>query len=112
LEKLASIIGALLFLTLGVVVVLAFVDYIQSGHEKTVRGGASRRFLPLFHHLRGSLTFAGAGYSLPRRVLFSLLDGWKVVFAQNSLVIREAVAPKGAAQSSPPVRGTAPTSLW
>jgi hypothetical protein len=36
LEKLATIIGALLFFTLVVVVGLAFVDYIQSGHEKTV----------------------------------------------------------------------------
>jgi hypothetical protein len=34
LRKLASIIGALLFFTLVVVVGLAFVDYIQSGHEK------------------------------------------------------------------------------
>ena len=46
LEKLASIIGALLFITLVIVVGLAFVDYIQSGHEKTVRGGSPRRSLP------------------------------------------------------------------
>jgi hypothetical protein len=46
LEKLATIIGALLFFTLVVVVGLAFVDYIQSGHEKTVRGRSPRRFLP------------------------------------------------------------------
>jgi hypothetical protein len=46
LRKLASIIGALLFFTLVVVVGLAFVDYIQSGHEKTVRGGSPRRSLP------------------------------------------------------------------
>jgi hypothetical protein len=46
LEKLASIIGALLFLTLVVVVGLAFVDYIQSGREKTVRGRSPGRFVP------------------------------------------------------------------
>jgi hypothetical protein len=46
LAKLASIIGALLFFTLVVVVGLAFVDYIQSGHEKTVRGRSPGRFLP------------------------------------------------------------------
>jgi len=46
LDKLASIIGALLFFTLVVVVGLAFVDYIRSGHEKTVRGRSSGRFLP------------------------------------------------------------------
>ena len=46
LRKLASIIGALLFFTLVLVVGLALVDYIQSGHEKTVRGRSPRRFLP------------------------------------------------------------------
>ena len=46
LAKLVSIIGALLFFTLVVVVGLAFVDYIQSGHEKTVRGESRRRSLP------------------------------------------------------------------
>ena len=46
LDKLASIIGALLFFTLVVVVGLAFVDYIRSGHEKTVRGRSPGRFLP------------------------------------------------------------------
>jgi len=46
LAKLASVIGALLFFTLVVVVGLAFIDYIQSGHEKTVRGRSLGRFLP------------------------------------------------------------------
>jgi hypothetical protein len=43
LAKLATIIGALLFFTIVVVVGLAFIDYIESGHEKTVRGGPRRR---------------------------------------------------------------------
>jgi len=43
LAKLATIIGALLFLTIVVVVGLAFIDYIESGHEKTVRAGRRRR---------------------------------------------------------------------
>jgi len=46
LANLASIVGALLFFTLVVVVGLELVDYIQSGHEKTVRGGSPRRCLP------------------------------------------------------------------
>jgi len=46
LEKLATIIGALLFFMIVVVVGLAFIDYIESGHEKTVRGRPPGRFLP------------------------------------------------------------------
>lgn len=45
LKKLASIIVALLFFTLVVATGLAFVDYIESGQEKTVEGGSPRRSL-------------------------------------------------------------------
>jgi len=45
LEKLASIIGALLFFIIVVVVGLALIDYIASGHERTVGGGPPRRSL-------------------------------------------------------------------
>jgi len=45
LAKLTNIIGALLFFAIVVVVGLALIDYIASGHERTVGGGPPRRSL-------------------------------------------------------------------
>jgi len=45
LTKLTNISGALLFFTIVVVVGLALIDYIESGHDRTVAGGPPRRSL-------------------------------------------------------------------
>jgi hypothetical protein len=43
--ELATIIGALLFFTIVVVVGLAFIAYIESANEKTITHGLRRRSL-------------------------------------------------------------------
>jgi len=43
--KLVAIIGALLFFTIVFIVGLAFVDFIESAHEKTIRDAPQRRSL-------------------------------------------------------------------
>ena len=43
LAKIITIIGALLFFTIVFVVGLAFIEYIESADEKTVRHGQRRR---------------------------------------------------------------------
>jgi hypothetical protein len=45
LAKIVTIIGALLFFTIVFVLGLAFIEYIESTDEKTVRHGPRRRFL-------------------------------------------------------------------
>jgi len=45
LTKIVTIIGALLFFTIVFVVGLAFIEYIESVDEKTVRHGQRRRSL-------------------------------------------------------------------
>jgi len=45
LTKIVTIIGALLFFTIVFVVGLAFIEYIESADEKTVRHGQGRRSL-------------------------------------------------------------------
>jgi hypothetical protein len=43
LAKIVTIIGALLFFTIVFVLGLAFIEYIESADEKTVRHGPRRR---------------------------------------------------------------------
>jgi len=45
LAKIITIIGALLFFTIVFIVGLAFIEYIESAHEKSVGHGPRRRFL-------------------------------------------------------------------
>jgi hypothetical protein len=45
LAKIVTIIGALLFFTIVFVLGLAFIEYIESADEKTVRHGPRRRSL-------------------------------------------------------------------
>ena len=46
LAKIAIIIGALLFFTTVFVLGLAFIEYMESTHEKTVRHAQRRRSVP------------------------------------------------------------------
>jgi len=46
LAKLALVIGGLLFFMIVFIVCLAFIDYIESAHEKAVTHGQRRRSMP------------------------------------------------------------------
>jgi hypothetical protein len=46
LAKLALVIGGLLFFMIVFIVCLAFIDYLESAHEKAVAHGQRRRSMP------------------------------------------------------------------